>query len=235
MPNKTILLYDSTNKPLRVAGIRVELFDATTGTYIAGDDSANLDPSKPDPSSDLWGVDLTFAAGTNPLDIMIKDPLYRYPGNTVRYLNGELQDLVYLDLVSLPMHAGGQVLALRSGDASQVVGWIEQGGDWNETDKEAVYNLVFNYIRLVAARPLAVALSPELKNTATNWETALHRVGIDPALFHTRRRGPATPKSSVRPNLYGGYSAEQSSSGTEAEGRPTRNDERPPLVSLPGD
>jgi hypothetical protein len=216
MPNKTILLYDSTNKPLRVAGIRVELFDATTGTYIVGDDSANLDPSTPDPSSDLWGVDLRFVAGANPLDIMIRDPLYRYPGNTVRYLNGELQDLVYLDLVSLPMHAGGQVRALQSGDASEVIGWIEEGDKWHETDKEAVYSLVFNYIRLVAARPLAVALSPELQNTAANWGAALRRVGIEPTLFHSKNRGPTAPRSSERPNLYGGYSVEQSSGEAQA-------------------
>jgi hypothetical protein len=208
MPNKTILLYDSTNKPLRIAGIRVELFDAAAGTYIAGGDSKNLDQSKPDPSSNEWGVNLSFVAGTNPLDIMIRDPLYRYPGNTVRYLNGELQDLVYIDLVSLPMHAGGQVQDLQSGDASVLIGWIEQGRDWGETDKEAVYNLVFNYIRLVATRPLAVATSPELGSTAKNWEAALRRLGIRPELFHKKQRGP-TPKASPRPNPYGGYVVEE--------------------------
>ncbi|MFA5897549.1 MAG: hypothetical protein WC829_00410 [Hyphomicrobium sp.] len=213
MPTKMILLYDASNKPLRVAGIRVELFDAAAGTYVAGDDSQNLDPAKPDPQSNLWGVDLSFTVSTNPLDIMIKDPLYRYPGNTVRYLNGELQDLVYLDLVSLPTRAGGQASALQSGDAAEVIGWIEQGHHWEDSDKEAVFNLVFNYIRLVAARPLVVAGSAELQDTATNWETALRRVGIDPELFRTKPRGPATPRTAPRPNLSGGYSTEQSYGG----------------------
>jgi hypothetical protein len=210
MPNKTILLYDATNKPLRVPGIRVELFDARTFAYIDGDDSRNLDPSTPDRSSSTWGVELQFPVGTNPLDIMIKDPLYRYPGNTVRYLNGELQDLVYLDLVALPKHAGGQRTALKSGDASEVIGWIERGLQWNDADKEAVYNLVFNYIRLVAARPEAVAISQEFQDAARNWESALQRIDINPRLFHRKERESGTPRSSLRPTLTGETSVEQS-------------------------
>jgi len=212
MPDKTILLYDSNNKPLRVAGIRVELFAATkTFAYIDGGDSGNLDPSTPDSSSDTWGVVLQFPPGTHPLDIMIKDPEYRYPGNTVRYLNGRLQDHVYLDLLGLPMYVGGQAMALQSGDASEVIGWIESGLAWNAADKEAVYNLVFNYIRLIAARPVAVALSPQLQDTARNWEHALWQIDIDPRLFHsTQQRGPGTPKASMRPTIFGGYSTEQS-------------------------
>lgn len=216
MPNKTILLYDATNKPLRVPGIRVELFDARTTEYIEGADSRNLDPATPDRSSITWGVELRFPAGTNPLDIMIKDPLYRYPGNTVRYLNGELQDLVYLDLVGLPKQVGGQQTALKSGDASEVIGWVESGLNWNDSDKEAVYNLVFNYIRLVAARPSAVANSMEFKDTAKNWESAMEMIEIDPRLFHRQQKKSGTPRSSLRPNLAGGTSVQQSYGESQA-------------------
>src|SRR5258708_38818733 len=100
MPDKTIYLYDSSNSPLQVQGIRVELYDALTKTYIDGKDSDDLNAAVS--PSDTWGVVLNFPSGTTPLDIYITDPTYTYPGNTMRFLNGDLTDQVYMDLLAVP-------------------------------------------------------------------------------------------------------------------------------------
>src|ERR1044072_9800136 len=100
MPDKKICLYDSSNTPLQVVGIRVELYDASSKAYIAGADSDDLNMAAH--PSDTWGVVLNFPSGSTPVDIYISDPKYTYPGNMMRYLNGDLADDVLMDLLQLP-------------------------------------------------------------------------------------------------------------------------------------
>src|SRR5262245_57709735 len=121
MPKKTILLYDTANKPLRVKGIDILLMDAVSGGTLDRGFSQNLDLAKPDHLSDEWGVNLDFPSGTTPLDLLIRDQEYRYPGNSILSLNGELQDRVFIDLHTLPEHVGGQYAPLSSSDLPDVI------------------------------------------------------------------------------------------------------------------
>jgi hypothetical protein len=185
MPDKTILLYDSSNQPLRVAGIRVELFDVGTGALVDAKNSANLNPAAGQNSSE-WGVVLTFTPGSSPLDILISDPLYRYPGNTLRYLNGDLQDQVFLDVLQLPPVPANQATP-PSGNILDIITWVNGTEAWDDSEKDAVLNLVFNYARVITAHPERVQHSEGLVAVAANWEGALARVGIPAALFKRRQ------------------------------------------------
>jgi hypothetical protein len=198
MPDKTVLLYDASNQPLRVKGIRVELFDASSGLLVDAQNSANLDPNA-GPLSVEWGVVLSFTAGTSPLDLLLTDPLYRYPGNTVRYLNGDLQDRVYIDVLQLPQSVGGQTGPPVSAGALDLVSWVQAGLHWSEPDKDAVLNLLFNYLRVIVARPARTERSQRLKEVALNWEAALDRLGIPSQLFKRGRRssGGSAPREII--------------------------------------
>jgi hypothetical protein len=195
MPDKTILLYDAKNAPLKVRGIQVELFDAISGTLLQAQTSDNLDPTS-GPSSVEWGVILTFSTGTRPLDILITDPKYRYPGNTVRYLNGDLQDRVFIDLLALPAAVPTQTAPPRSSKPQDLVAWVDGHAQWNEEQRDAVLNLAFNYMRVVVAGKEKMSQSKELGEVARNWEEALERLGIPKKLFEEdKTRVPPTSSS----------------------------------------
>lgn len=198
MPDKTILLYDAANTPLKVTGIHVELFDAAAGTLLQTQTSANLNPAAGNASVE-WGVILNFAAGATPLDILITDPKYRYPGNTVRYLNGGLQDKVFIDLLQLPVASSAQSTP-ASAKPQDLVSWADTNGQWTEEEREAVLNLAFNYMRVIVAARKHLIDRPDLAKVAANWEGALERVGIPKDLFEDHERTPprstsGTPKT----------------------------------------
>jgi hypothetical protein len=189
MPDKKICLYDSSNTPLQVAGIRVELYDASTKAYIDGDDSDDLNMAAH--PSDTWGVVLKFPSGATPVDIYISDPTYKYPGNTMRYLNGDLRDDVLMDLMQLPAGPGGQQPPPSPATVPQINAWVDGGNDWTHEEREAVRNLIFNFGRALApgAEDSPSTHFDELKG---NWETAMKRVGFKPELLEgLRPRGTA--------------------------------------------
>jgi hypothetical protein len=185
MPDKKICLYDSTNQPLTIKGINVELYDASTKTKVDGDLSDDLNPgAKPA----VWGVVLKFPSGNTPLDLYISDPKYTYPGNTIVNLNGDLADDVLIDLLALPPGPGGQ----RSSPPPSLTltdlnTWLASRSEWSPEQREAVRNLIFNYARLVS-------IEPERETEAftalrSNWEAALKKVGVDP----DKIKGPRIP------------------------------------------
>lgn len=182
MPTKDVHLFDASNQPLTVSGIRLELFDALTCQLLAVQNSAQL-------SSNAWGAQLSFTAGSNPLDIYVSDPNYRYPGNTVRYLNGRTTDQLDIDLLTLPPGPGGQPAPSLNSTPASLARWVDEAYKWNSQEKEAVRNLIFNYLSVFASRQTKVENSSELKETASNWRTALERVGISYQILERRAEG----------------------------------------------
>jgi hypothetical protein len=195
MPLKIIFLYDSASDPLQVKGIRVELYDASTATLLDAANSADLNPGPAGQPSREWGVQLNFPIGPNPLDIYITDPLYRYPGNTVRYLNGKVQDRLYIDLLQLPPAAAGQSAAPASSAPEDLADWVEQSDRWSESEKDAVRNLLFNYLSVIVARPERLGTSETFDEMAANWGKALEQLGCPLDLFRRRRSSKRNPPS----------------------------------------
>lgn len=191
MPLKIILLYDSSNNPLQVEGIRVELFDAVRGGLLQARNSADLNPKRDGRPSTDWGVELDFPLGSSPLDIYITDPLYRYPGNTVRYLNGRLQDRIYIDVLHLPMVTSSRVAAPVSVQPLDLSQWVEEHSDWDADQRDAVRNLLFNYMAIIA-RPDRLESSKPMSKVKDNWEKALQRLGFPIDMFE---KTPTSSKS----------------------------------------
>lgn len=173
---KRIYLYDVVNDPLQVKGIRVELYDAVRKKLIDHDISHDLNPQPNNRLSDSWGVELSFPSGKTPLDILVIDPTYRYPGNALRYLNGELNDEVYMDLFQLPSGPGGGEPPSNATPPS-VNDWINDSPNWDRQQKEAVRSLVFNYAAVLGSAANH-AHYRELAGVAKNWEAAARQVGI---------------------------------------------------------
>ena len=180
MPDKKILLYDSSNSPLQVAGIRVELYDAITKAYLDGDDSKDLNPKKA--PSDTWGVVLKFPSGATPVEIFINDLTYEYPGNTMRFLNGDLADEVLMDLMHLPSGPGGQPPPSQPATPPAINKWVDSGFNWTDEEREAVRNLIFNFA-LALAPEAQDSGSTEFQDLKSNWQQALKKVGFKPELL----------------------------------------------------
>src|SRR6185437_7094492 len=121
---KDVCLYDINNRPLTISGIEIYLCDANSGKIHDRQLSHDLNPGSAGAPSDTWGVQLTFPAGNTPVDIFTADPTYIYPGNTVRYLNGELYDRIDLDLLALPPSPGGQSNPPASPMPSDLAKWV---------------------------------------------------------------------------------------------------------------
>ena len=175
MPDKKIYLYDSSNAALLVKGIRVELYDAVTKSYLDGADSDDLNPGASPPT---WGVVLNFPSGANPVDVLVSDPTYQYPGNTLRYLNGDLADEVFMDLLHLPGGPGGQPVPRAPLTIPQINRWVDASSHWDTAEREAVRGLIFNYAHIIAPEQFG-----ELAGVAGNWGAALLRVGFPPHLL----------------------------------------------------
>jgi hypothetical protein len=186
MPDKKVILYDSSNSPLQIAGIRVELYDASSKAYVDGDDSDDLNPaSRP---SDQWGVVLNFGSGATPVDIYVSDPTYKYPGNTLRYLNGDLADEVLMDLMQLPSGPGGQPSITTRPSVPEINTWVDSGAEWTNEEREAVRNLIFNFAQSFTGGEKPGSISTNFSALRSNWESALRRVGLNPSLLQNPRR-----------------------------------------------
>lgn len=177
MQEKEVRIFDDSNNPLQVAGITIELFDAVTGTLFSSDNSKDLNPGSGGPSNE-WGVKLSFTAGSNPLDIYISDPTYNYPGNTVRYLNGQEDDRLDIDLLKVGSGSGGQSAGPASASAASILQWIDLGIQWSASEKRAVRNLVFNYLSVIVPRLSELPRLPDLQRVATHWEEAMRRLNV---------------------------------------------------------
>jgi hypothetical protein len=177
MPLKIILLYDAANRPLKVRGLHVELL-AQDGELLDSGMSEDLNPGPDGSASNEWGVELDFPASSRPLDIYLTDPFYRYPGNTVRYLNGRVQDRIYIDVMQLPPTSSNLMDPPASVHPRDLADWVYNSPNWDDDQKDAVYNLLFNYISVVAGRAERMQASEELLRVADNWGEALKKLGF---------------------------------------------------------
>jgi hypothetical protein len=181
MARKDVYIYDDTNKVLQVNGIQVELYNTRTGTLLDKQVSADLNPpAGGGPPSNEWGVKLNFPLPHNdPADIIITDKKYEYPGNVARHLYAGGSDRVNIDLLKIPSGAGGQqrVAPATTGELAR---WIEAAPLWSDMEKEAVKNLVFNYVNIFVSRGDSLNSLSGLQKAARNWEKALRRLEIDP-------------------------------------------------------
>jgi hypothetical protein len=143
----------------------------------------HLTPNPYGSPSNEWGVVLKFQPSKNPLDIYIKDPSFQYPGNAIRFINGQISGLLNIDLMKLPSGTGGQISPPSSSSPTTLAGWVQRGFDWSREEKKAVLNLVFNYTSIVTPNWDNLPKLRHLAAVAENWGNALSLVGISPDLL----------------------------------------------------
>jgi hypothetical protein len=176
MPAVTLIIYiyDSYNKPLRKSGINIDLYDSTTNVLLASDVSADLNP----PANE-WGGKLSFTIPlAKPVDIVFTDAAYEYPGNTIRYLNGDAGGRVDVDLRKLPTKTGGQAAPPKTASPTDLVEWVDGAPKWTGAEKDAVKQLIFNYFGLIIARQGNPTALDRLGKINENWSVALTRLGL---------------------------------------------------------
>lgn len=180
MPTKDVYLFDFSNAPLQVRGIRLELFDAATAVLLDAQNSTDLSPGPGGTASNEWGARLSFVSCNNPLDILIVDPTHRYPGNAVRSLNGQLAARIDIDLTAIPAGRGGQPSPPRVATPTALSDWVSAGTAWSTVEKAGAWNLIANYVGVVVPRREDLA---ELGNVAQNWSEALDQIGLPHTLL----------------------------------------------------
>ena len=125
--------------------------------------------------SNDWGVKLTFSPITGPLEVYTTDPNHRYPGNTIRSLEGQNDNRIDIDLSKVPATTGGQATTLSSNDPADISQWVQAAPKWDDEEKQAVLNFVFNFLRLRVQRDL-VAKTEALDSLVSNWKQALAKL-----------------------------------------------------------
>jgi hypothetical protein len=178
MAQKIIYIFDEYNDPLRISGITFELFDSTTNTLIDKQNSSNLNTSLPASQSNEWGVQLTFTPRSNPLDVLVSDLTFNYPGNLLRYLNGQSDDRIDIDLLQLPNQPGGQSLPLKTSNIPDLISWVQGSPKWNIHQKNAVINLISNYVNVFIPLISKLPKLTEMRDVADNWEKAMGLINI---------------------------------------------------------
>jgi hypothetical protein len=179
----TVYLYDLGNAPLQHSGIQIDLHNAVTNKFLAKDVSRDLNPGSV-PASNEWGGELTYSSVGDPVDIIFTDAKYEYPGNTLRYLNGETGGRIDVDLQKVPTGKGGQASPPRSSSPPELSRWVDDGKDWTRRQKQAVKSLVLNYIAMIVVHDDDPSRLQSLAHVARNWGEALDRLGIPPELLH---------------------------------------------------
>lgn len=172
---KEIRIFDTGNKVLKVKGIRFELYEVGSGLLVDTQNSDDLNPGGA--GSNDWGVKLTFTPRSGPLEVYTTDPNHRYPGNTIRSLEGQNDNRIDIDLSKVPATTGGQPTSLSSTDPADVSQWVQSAPKWDHDEKIAVFSFVLNYMYLRVQRNLAPK-KDALDRLLKNWEHALANLGI---------------------------------------------------------
>jgi hypothetical protein len=174
--DKEIRIFDTANNILKVKGIRFELFEVGTGVLLDTKNSDNLNPTLR--GSNEWGVKLSFSPSSGPLEVYTSDPSHRYPGNTIRSLEGQNDNRIDVDLSRVPATAGGQATPLSSTNPAAVTAWVQSSQKWTHDEKQAVLNFVNNYLGLIAERNF-VDKKHCLEKLVKNWELELKRLRVE--------------------------------------------------------
>jgi hypothetical protein len=172
---KEIRIFDTGNRVLKAKGIRFELYEVGSGALLDTQNSDDLNPGGG--GSNDWGVKLTFSPNNGPLEVYTTDPNHRYPGNTIRSLEGQSDNRIDIDLSMVPATTGGQATPLSSIDPADIRHWVQSAPKWDDEEKLAVLNFVFNYMRLRVQRDLAPK-KDALDRLVTNWKQGLAKLGI---------------------------------------------------------
>jgi hypothetical protein len=186
MPNiaLTVYLYDVRNKPLKQKGIRLDLHNAVTNLHLASAFSDDLNPpSSGHGSSNEWGGRFTYFSVSDPVDILITDAKFEYPGNIVRYVNGDRGGRVDLDLRKLPVGVGGQAFTPTAASPEAISKWVDSAYQWSRDEKKAVKELIFNFARIVVANRNDPAAQSSLSLVADNWAKAIDRLGFPSSIL----------------------------------------------------
>jgi hypothetical protein len=184
--DKEIRIFDTSNKVLKVSGIKFELFEVGTGRLLSNDTSRDLNPPH-----DEWGVKLTFSSSSGPFQVYTNDPSYRYPGNVIENLEGANSNRIDIDLEAVPVHGSGQQSPPDTADVVDVLNWIQAAPNWSGQEKRAVRRLFLNFVKLLAdtgGKPEKTKLA----EVADNWATALHKLQIPFARLGQLGGGGAT-------------------------------------------
>jgi hypothetical protein len=171
---KEIRIFDTRNNVLKVKGIRFELYEVGSGTLLSTQNSDDLAPWG---GSNDWGVKLTFSPRPGPLEVYTTDPNHRYPGNTIRNLEGQNDNRIDIDLYSVPATAGGQSTMLSSTDPADITRWVGSASKWDYDEKLAVLNFIFNFMRLRVQRD--ITHSSALDKLVANWNDGLLKLGVN--------------------------------------------------------
>ena len=126
---------------------------------------------------------MAYASISDPVDILITDAKYEYPGGTVRYLNGDRSGRVDLDLKRLPANKGAQVTKPSSAAPGAIRSWVDSSPKWSDKEKEAVKELIFNFARIIVANEDDPVAQHALSRVASNWREAIDRLGFPPSLL----------------------------------------------------
>jgi hypothetical protein len=172
---KEIRIFDTANRVLKIKGIRFELYELVSGTLLDAKNSDDLNPGGS--GSNDWGVKLTFSPTAGPLEVYTTDPNHRYPGNTIRSLEGQNNNRIDIDLSKVPATTGGQP-PLSSTDPVDIGHWVQSSPKWDQDEKLAVLNFVFNYMRLRVQRDLAPK-KHALDRLVKDWKQGLAKLGIE--------------------------------------------------------
>lgn len=188
MPNitLTVYLYDTSNSPLKRKGIQLDLHNATTNLLLVSDVSKDLNPpSRGGGSSNEWGGKLNYASVSDPVDILVTDAKYEYPGNAMRYVNGDRGGRVDMDLRKLPTKKGGQSSPPASATPASIRQWVDSAPRWLPEEKEAVKRLIFNFLAVVVAQWDDHDARDRLAKVESNWREAIDHIGFPSSLLFT--------------------------------------------------
>lgn len=188
MPKKEIVIYDTANRPLKVSGITIELYENGSGTLLT---SALPDsfPIPGVPSSALWGATLAYGATTRPVDVYFSHAMHKYPGNVIAQLNGAVDDWVDVDLLALPSIGGGGGSLPAPATTAVIQDWVSRSPRWTKDEKQAVLQLVTNFSRFILPYRESFPRNQALLKVAMNWGQALEKVGVNPRLLTENRHG----------------------------------------------
>jgi hypothetical protein len=78
----------------------------------------------------------------------------------------------------VPTTTGGQTTTLSSNDPADISRWVQAAPNWDDEEKRAVRNFVFNFMRLRVQRDVA-AKKEALDHLVTNWKQALAKLKIE--------------------------------------------------------
>ena len=176
-----VYMFDDLGKPLQVKGIGFDLFNTKNGKWIDGRLSDDFTQPPPTPSTNEWGVTLSYSPISDPLEVLVSDKKYDYPGNAIRSFNGQVSGRLDIDLIKIPPGSGGQGYQ-PDPSAAALAAWVRTSNVWTPSEKMGAWNLITNYIALILPW-LPLDPEPERVRVGANWREALQLIDLAPEIL----------------------------------------------------